>query len=259
MPRGILVSFLNGVAEVFETFSIERKSRKGSFGPRALLISFTALTAAASFSRGVHPPLIVLATAILFSRALDVELKRVTRAVALISMFVLAVTLPMALYQAYLNQAPPSDLSTFLLGLVSLLLRCVAATSTLVLMTQSLGLTGLIEALKGLKVPSKALFILMFFLRYIPIMLRDAVKLLSAREARIVSSSAKLKTYWLVLSTVVSGLLIKGFEKAHRLQMALKARGLDPNSIATLEIRARPLDPVLVALSLTLAFLLVLM
>lgn len=257
MPKSALTSFLNEVAEVLEAFSIETSSRKGSPEPRALLISFIALAVAASFSRGVYPPIIALATAILLSRALGVKLKRMAKAAALISMFILAVTLPMALYQAYLDQAPLSDSSALLWGLAPLLLRCVAATSALVLMTQSLGLMGLIRALRGLRVPPRALLILVLFLRYIPIMLRDTIKLLSAREVRMVSSS--VKDHWLMLSTVASGLLIKGFERAYRLQMAFKARGLDPSFIPAPNVRAGPLDLALVALSSTLACLLVLM
>lgn len=153
------------------------------------MISFTALTVAVSFSRGVYPPLVTLATTVLLATALGVRLRNLAKAAMAISLFVLAVTLPMALYQTLLNRSSPSDPIALLWSIAPLLLRCIAATSVLVLMAQSLGLTGLITGLRGLRVPPRALFALTLFLRYVPIMLRDATRLLSAREARIIASS----------------------------------------------------------------------
>lgn len=259
MRRGLLASFLNGLAEVLETFSVERKDREGLSDPRALLISLTALTVAVSFSRSVYPPLVTLATTILLATILGVRLRNLAKATMAISLFVLAVTPPMALYQTLLNRSSPSDPIALLWSIAPLLLRCVAATSVLVLMAQSLGLTGLITGLRGLRVPPRALFALTLFLRYVPIMLRDATRLLSAREARIVASSNEIKSSWFVLSTVAGSLLIKGFERAYRLQMALKARGLDLDSVPTLEAKASLPDFIFASLSIALACLLVLM
>jgi len=261
LRRGLLASFLNGLAEVLETFSVERKDREGLPDPRALLISLTALTVAVSFSRGVYPPLVTLATTVLLATALGVRLRNLAKATMAISLFVLAVTLPMALYQTLLNRSSPSDPIALLWSIAPLLLRCIAATSVLVLMAQSLGLTGLITGLRGLRVPPRALFALTLFLRYVPIMLRDATRLLSAREARIIASSNanEIKSSWFVLSTVAGSLLIKGFERAYRLQMALKARGLDLDFVPTPEAKAGLPDFIFVALSIALACLLVLM
>lgn len=259
MPRGLLASFLNGIADVLEALSIERGDRKVLRDPRALLISFTALAIAVSFSSGICPSLAVLAMTPFLSKALGVRLKSVARATVTISAFVLAVTLPMALYQACLNHMSLPDPIALARGLGPLLLRCAATTSALVLMAQSLGLTGLITGLRELRVPPRALFALTLFLRYVPVMLRDATRLLSAREARIVLGTNRIKSSWFVLSTVASGLLIRGFDRAYRLQMALRARGLDPNFVPTPEVRAGPLDLIFVMLSLTLACLLVMM
>jgi cobalt/nickel transport system permease protein len=259
LRRGLLASFLNGLAEVLETFSVERKNREGLPDSRALLISLTALTVAVSFSRGVYPPLVSLATTVLLATVLGVRLRNLAKATMAISLFVLAVTLPMALYQTLLNRSSPSDPIALLWSIAPLLLRCIAATSVLVLMAQSLGLTGLITGLRGLRVPPRALFALTLFLRYVPIMLRDATRLLSAREARIVTNSNEIKGSWFVLSTVAGSLLIKGFERAYRLQMALRARGLDLDFAPTPEAKAGLPDFIFAALSIALACLLVLM
>jgi len=259
LRRGLLASFLNDLAEVLETFSVERKDCEGLSDPRALLISFTALTVAVSFSRSVHPPLVTLAMTALLAAVLGVRLRNLAKATMAISLFVLAVTLPMALYQTLLNRLSPSDPIALLWNIAPLLLRCIAATSVLVLMAQSLGLTGLITGLRGLRVPPRAVFVLTLFLRYVPIMLRDATRLLSAREARIVTNSNEIKSSWFVLSTIAGSLLIKGFERAYRLQMALRARGLDLDFIPTPEAKAGLPDFIFVALSIALACSLVLM
>jgi len=247
------------MAEVIEAFSVERGDREGLPDPRALLVSLIALAIAVSFSRSIYPPIIVLAMSIPLSRALGVKLRSMARVATAISAFVLAVTLPMALYRAYLDDSSLSNLVALAQVLAPLLVRCVAATLMLVLMAQSLGLTGLITGLRGLRVPPKALFVLMLFLRYVPIMLRDAARLLSAREARMASGTNRIKSSWLVLSTVAGSLFIRGFDRAYRLQMAFKARGLDFVFIPKPGVGPGPLDLTVVALSLALACLLVLM
>jgi len=264
LPKSILSSFLNGIADVLEVFSIER-GEEGLPDCRAVLISFIVIAAAVSFSRTIYPPLIVLFMIPFLARAFNVKIKRTLKVIAAVAIFVIAITLPMALYQAYVSYSLEVGgfVSNFTLMVMEnslpLLLRSITAAAIVTLMVQSLGLIGLIRGFRGLKFPSRALFVLMMYIRYIPIMLRHTTKLLSAREARLVSKVNKLKNSWLILSTVVGSLLMRGFDKAYKLQMALRARGLDFDVIPEPKGKIGLLDLTLITLSLTLSLILVLM
>ncbi|MHC1627283.1 MAG: energy-coupling factor transporter transmembrane component T family protein [Candidatus Nezhaarchaeales archaeon] len=263
MPKSLLSSFLNGIADVLEVFSIERRE-EGLPDCRAILISFIAIAAAVSFSKTIYPPLIALSMIPFLARALNVRIKRTLKVITVVAIFVIAITLPMALYQAYLSYGLRAGFaSSFTLMIMEnglpLLLRSIAAAAIVTLMVQSLGLTGLIRGFRGLKFPSRALFVLMIYIRYIPIMLRHTTKLLSAREARLVSKMNRLRNSWLILSTVVGSLLMRGFDKAYKLQMAFRARGLDFDVIPEPKGKIGFSDVMFIALSLVLSCILVLM
>ncbi|MEM2025859.1 MAG: energy-coupling factor transporter transmembrane component T, partial [Desulfurococcaceae archaeon] len=222
MPRSLLSAFLNGVADVVDVFSIERVEVKGLPDCRATLTSFLAITVAVSFSKTMYPPLIALSMIPLLARALNVEVKRALKAAAAVAVLVVAAALPMALCQAYLSCGLRGDIvaelaSAVVDGVLPLLLRCVAAATLTAFTVQSLGLTQLIEGLRAMGIPSKLLFALIVYVRYIPITLRQASKLLSAREARLLSETNRLRNSWLMLSTAVGALFMIGFHRAYRL------------------------------------------
>lgn len=263
MPRSLLSSFLNGIADLLEVFSIERRD-ESFIDDRITLISFLMLTVAVSFSKSIYSPLISFSLAFFLTAIFNVNIKHMLKVVGAVAIFVIAITLPMTLYQAYLNFELRESFITELITVMSttllpLLLRATAAAMLVTLMVQCLGLTRLIRGLRGLGFPSKMLFILMVYIRYIPIMLRQLIKLLSAREARLVCNTNKLRSSWLMLSTVVGSLLIKGFDKAFKLQVALKARGLDYDLIPKPSGKIGPLDLTFIALTFMLSLILVLM
>lgn len=264
MTRSLVSSFLNGIADVLEVLLIERGEGRVFLDNRAILISFLALTVAVSFSRTMHAPLIALSVGLLIAWALKVKIRSLLKVMVAMTGFVIAITLPMALYQAYLTYAVRMDFITVITttiasNVIPLLLRSVAAITIVTLMVQSLGLTGLIKGLKGLRFPSSLLFVIMVYMRYIPLMLRQAAKIISAREARLVSKVNRVKSSWLILSTVIGSLFTRGFDRAYRLQMTFKARGLDFELIPGPTNRMSLLDFTLIALSLILACALVLM
>ncbi|MEM4576246.1 MAG: energy-coupling factor transporter transmembrane component T [Candidatus Nezhaarchaeales archaeon] len=263
MSKSLLSSFLNGIADVLEVFSFERKEDVKLFDDRSISISLLTLAIAVSFSKTVYSPLIVLLLIAILARLFKVDVRYTLKVASVVAIFVMGVTLPMALYQAYISYDVKGGLLASLMPIASsvtipLILRAVAAATAVTLMVQCLGLTRLMKVLRSLRFPPKLLFVLTLYIRYIPIMLRRLVRLFSAREARLLSKS-KSKNSWFMLSTVAGSLLIIGFEKALRLQMALKARGLHYDLIPTYSGKISLQDSIFMALMLGLAFMLVLM
>ena len=264
MPKNLLSSFLDGLADILEVFSLERSEDPHLPDFRAILISFMALAVAVSFAKTIYPPLIALAMILPLSKTFNVSLRRLAKAMAFIAIFVVAITLPMSLYQACMSCNTIDNIITQTTSLavnniIPLLLRSMAAVALITIIVQSIGLMGLIKTLKSLGVPSKILFILTIYIRYIPIMLRQTTKLLSAREARITSKVSKIRSTWFILSTVAGSLLIRGFDKAYKLQLAFKARGLSYEVIPSLRRKMNSQDVVIIALTFILAGILVLM
>lgn len=263
MPKSLLSSFLNGIADLLEVFSIERKE-EGLLDDRLMLVSFLTLTIAVSFSRSIYSPLIALLLVFLLTMIFNVNVRYTLKVMGVVAIFVTTIMLPMALYQAYFDLEVQGD---FIAGLALIMsntvlppfLRAIAAAALVTLMVQCLGLTRLIRGLRGLGFSSKILFVLIVYIRYIPIMLRQLVRLLSAREARLVCDLDKLRNSWVMLSTVVGSLFIRGFDRAFKLQVALKARGLDYNLIPKPLSKVGLLDLVFTALMFTLSLILVLM
>lgn len=226
-----------------------------------MLASLLAAATAASFSRSVYSPLAALSLALLLAAALKVDVRRTLKAAGAVAAFAIAMTLPMASYRALLDGAAQGGFAEGLASLMASaalppLLRAVAAAALLAVMAQRLGLTGLIRGLGGLGLPSRALFLLAAFIRYVPIMLREAARQLSAREARLVRGG--VRSSWLALSTVAGGLLTRGYDRALKLQAALRARGLDHGLAPRPSGRLGPLDLAFVASMSALSLALVL-
>jgi len=88
-----------------------------------------------------------------------------------------------------------------------------------------MGWRKMIEGLEGLKVPREITSLLSPLIIHLPFLLREASKMLSAREARIVKNVG-FKDSWKVLATVVGDLFIRSYEHAIRLDRAIRARNL---------------------------------
>ncbi len=110
---------------------------------------------------------------------------------------------------------------------LSLTLRAAAATAIFIASVQLLGWRNWLKGLEGLRVPQPLVRLMQMSIIYIPLFLREASKMLWARESRIVSRMG-IKRAWGVLSTVVGDLLLRGYERAWRLEKALKARSFHP-------------------------------
>ena len=146
---------------------------------------------------------------------------------------VLAVALWAGLVSAPLAFIELAPTGAFRLGLsaggayeaLSLTLRAAAAASIFAASIQLLGWRNWLKGLEDLRVPRLLIKLTMLSLFYIPLFLREALRMLLAREARMVGRVGVWRS-WRMVSTVVGDLLLRGRERAWRLERALMARSL---------------------------------
>jgi energy-coupling factor transporter transmembrane protein EcfT len=81
--------------------------------------------------------------------------------------------------------------------------------------------------LSAVKAPKEIVRALSSTLVFIPILTKDACRMLAAREARIIKKNVSLS--WKILSTVVGDLILRGFERAERIDRAVSARTFGDN------------------------------
>lgn len=120
----------------------------------------------------------------------------------------------------YIVQSIIGDLT----GLVSfsiLIAKITAAMLRLVSLMSVIGWSGVIYGLIELRVPKPLVEPVYFFSKFAPLMTRDLLKLLMARESRNIGKS-KLSD----LFNVVGEVIVRGIERGNKLSKALEARGL---------------------------------
>jgi len=219
--RGLTSSFLEAIAEVVEVISYDRETL---IAPHVGLIVALVLTSVISFSRGFLAPIIYIASSILLAFYLNVKLNMWIKPV-LFTLFVTSVASLPLLFIVSNDASPFSIKVTFdgVLIFLNIVLRAVAAASIFTVITIHLGWWGIIIGLRRLHFPSSLIFLVAVFIKYIPILLRDAVKMMAAREARTMSHNLKL--VWRNFSSVIGDLLLRAFHRSWRLQLAFRARG----------------------------------
>ncbi|MBS7649677.1 hypothetical protein KEJ17_08570, partial [Candidatus Bathyarchaeota archaeon] len=87
----------------------------------------------------------------------------------------------------------------------------------------NMGWRMIIVGLEKLRMPKNFSFLLNLTIISIPLFLRESLKMLSAREARIMRK-ATLKGLWRILATITGDLLIKSYERSWKLEKSLIAR-----------------------------------
>lgn len=108
-------------------------------------------------------------------------------------------------------------------AVAKLVSRVLASTAVLTSFTMVMGWKEIILGLEGLKVPKEVTSLLKISITNMPLVLRDVSRMLSAREARVMRD-IKLRELWMILSTVVGDILVRGFERAWRLEKSVEAR-----------------------------------
>lgn len=227
--KGLTQSFLENLAEAASFLSREAG---GSLHPSTTMLVALVLTGTAAFSRELILPLLLLALAFLTVLLVKGPLASWLRVVAMVSLWALIVSAPLP----FLYLGNPLTLTvygfTFRVGgegiseMVHFTVRVASAAAVFSAFILSTGWRRLMEGLKVLGVPGEITSSLTLSLIYLPIFLRETVKMLSAREARMLRRNG-IWEKWGVLSTVIGDLLLRSHERAWRLEKAVRARSLN--------------------------------
>lgn len=132
----------------------------------------------------------------------------------------LALVFAVILGSPYMVQLITGDL-TGLTSFFTLVARITAAMLRLVSLMSIIGWSGIVSGLVELRVPKPLVESVYFFNKFAPLMTRDLLKLLIARESRNIGK-VKLSD----LFNVVGEVVVRSIERGNKLSIALKARDL---------------------------------
>jgi len=202
---GLLESFLRGAAETIDAYTA---GAGGGFNPLYTLALGVASTAIISFSDAL--PLHVLGAAAAFALTALFSRRLLWRLVAATAMFAAALGVV---------AAPLIVLGRG--GAIYLVTRSLASSTFLLAVTLLLGWRGLVEALESLGMHTLSHNVALL-LRYTPLFLRDAARLLAAREARLVAGQGGFGA----VTSVAAELMVRAYHRAYMLALAMEARSL---------------------------------
>jgi cobalt/nickel transport system permease protein len=221
--RSLAARFLEALAEALEALEhdVGLSLRRPAL-PTALSLALTFLVA---FSTGILIPAAAFISCLLASLAFKLPRSWIkpVLAVALWAGFVSA---PLAFIELTSSGAFRLELNAKgAYEALSLTLRAAASTSIFTASIQLLGWRGWLQGLEGLRIPKLLVRLTMLSLFYIPLFLREALRMLLAREARMLGRVGA-KQSWRLMATVVGDLLLRGHDRAWRLERAFMARSL---------------------------------
>jgi energy-coupling factor transporter transmembrane protein EcfT len=226
-------SFLEELAETIN--ALNHESNSNFFNPSIAILSALLLTGSASFSSGFKTPLLILCLSLLIMLLARSRIYSWLKIVAITALWAITVSTPLIF-------TSPGSLANIALGPVELRIslegfylmatftvRVVAAAAVFTAFIFILGWRRMVDGLRGLKMPEVATSLISLSIIYIPYLIREMVKMLSAREVRIVRKTG-FRELWYVLASVVGDLMLRSYEHAWRLEKAIKARSINPNS-----------------------------
>jgi len=101
--------------------------------------------------------------------------------------------------------------------------RVIASTTTFILILRIIGWRNILYGLRRLKTPSNLVWMIFCTIKFIPLFLNEVLRMLLAREARILRKQPLL-SIWKLLATIVSETIIRAHYRSWRFNLALKAR-----------------------------------
>jgi len=108
------------------------------------------------------------------------------------------------------------------ISFLSIIFKYVLTISTALLLIAVTSFPGICEALERLKLPRVFVIQLLFLYRYLFVLLKEALRMIRAREARSFGKRGKeIKTF----IRLISVLLLRTLEKAERIYQAMLSRG----------------------------------
>ena len=216
----LLESYLYEIAEIFDTLS---QTRDYDGDPKISILLGIFSTFIVSFSKS----LLVYVLALIISLVLALfHGKDVLAKIGKISIFLTVMSL-VVVSPIIINSltCSPGEVQS-LWEAAGLVLRTVSASTLFAAFLLNLGWTGVLRGLRELRLPEDFSLQVSFMLRYIPLFIRDVFRMLAAREAR---TFAEKKSYN-ILSSIVGDLLIRGYYRSQRVQLAMNARLFTTNT-----------------------------
>ena len=257
--RALTERFLRSLAEAMDSLNIEPTST--SLNPTIAVLSVLGLTVSAAFSYGFILPVLILAVSVALILLTRSPVRKWIKILLFASVWAAIVSGPLPFI------TPGEPIAASSLGLIELeisreglntmitfISRVVAATAVFTSLAFAMGWRRIVTGLEGLRIPPQLGLLLNLSIIHIPLFLRETVKMLSARESRIMRKT-RVREVWGVLSTVVGDLLLRSYEHAWRLEKAIKARSFKSTGFSFRTPSAGVSSKDLLLLSLSLCIL----
>jgi cobalt/nickel transport system permease protein len=154
----------------------------------------------------------------------DVPARSVLRKLLIAAPFAVMV----GLFNPLIDTAPEATIGTVTiaagwLSFASIIVRFGLTVSAAIAMVAGTGLHGLCSALGRIGVPPVFTAQLLFMMRYVFVLGGEASRMVTARELRSAGRRARLSEY----GPLVGHMLLRAFERAQRIHLAMLARGFD--------------------------------
>jgi len=227
---GLVQKFLKGLAEIIDSLNSEKEF--SYFNPTIVVASAIILTSVAAFSYDFKISIFILLLSFILVVVTRSSIISFTKIILFVLFWATLVSIPSlfltqgeVLTQFSINSIKLDISFEGINTMITFIARVVSAAAIFTSLAFIMGWRRMIEGLEGLKVPREITSLLSLFIIHLPFLLREASKMLSAREARIVKNVG-FKDSWKVLATVVGDLFIRSYEHAIRLDRAIRARNL---------------------------------
>ena len=220
----IAEKFLRKVADVLEVFSIDRTPK---IDPAIMIFCGLLFTFLVSFSNSLLVYLLYVSFSFAFMTILRADYRRLLILTISWFFFVFAIFLPTIFENPNTTIFLPFGItltinSNNLMTALKSALRTSTAILTLGVFLSYLGWRNIAIGLKKLRMPNKLIFMFTFFLKFLPHHIRHLIRLLFARESRIIVRG--YRRYWFVLSTIIADLLVNSTYLAQRFALGLQSR-----------------------------------
>lgn len=238
--KSLTQTFLNEVGETLNFLNIETKYY---FNPTIFLFTTLTLTVLSSFNSRIFISFYMMTLSLIILLYFNSSgIKIWIKITALVLFWTLFISIPLILSSPKIFSLFSSKNEIFYQqeGILSFILKPVTASATFTSFLLSGGGNNFIRGLESIKVPKEIVKPLSATILFIPMFTNYACRMLSAREARIVSTDVKIK--WKMLSTVVGDMLLKGLEKVQTLERAIKARSFSKNYINLQKMNFKLID-----------------
>ena len=120
---------------------------------------------------------------------------------------------------------------------ISIVIRSLLATSTIILLVACTGIPRLTQALKNLKMPNTLVMLFVLIYRFLFVIVHEAERLTRAQQLR---SGKNTKTRPKQVARIIGVLLVRSVERSERIHTAMTARGFQ-NNLPLIE-KERPLS-----------------